>query len=82
MGQKRRGIKLKEMGDVARGHRLLNLEGFLGISFSAASFYSKQNQNPTLPKVIPKASDLKAEEPWKALRFPLCMQIPTSLERT
>lgn len=72
MGQTGRGIKLKEMGDVARGHRLLNLEGFLGVSFSAASFYSKRNQDPTLPEVIPKASDLKLKNHGKHLDF-LCV---------
>ena len=40
-GQKGGGIDLREMRDVERVHRILNLEGFLGTPFSAASFYSK-----------------------------------------
>lgn len=51
---------MREMLD--RVHTVLKLGGFLGISFSTASFYTEGNKDPALPKVIPAASDRGLEE--------------------
>lgn len=45
-----------------RVHTTLQLGGFLGISFSTASFYTERNEDLALPKVMPAVSDRGLEE--------------------